>query len=104
MGLNIKNPGVERNIRELADRTGESLIDAVDHAVREKLARLKPQTPRVARPMSVEEYLEAIRPLQEAVAREREARGDHRTAEQVLKEAMDDMYDEFGLPAGFASA
>jgi hypothetical protein len=67
--------------------------------VREKLARLQPQTENVAPAKRVQEYLEAIRPLQEAIAREREARGDHRTAEQVLKEAMDDMYDEFGLPA-----
>ena len=41
MGLNIKNPNVEANIRKLAERTGESLTDAVANAVREKLARVE---------------------------------------------------------------
>lgn len=99
MGLNIKNPDIERNVRELAARTGESPIEAIDGAVREKLARLEQHAPVGAPPKTVEEYLEAIRPLQEAIAREREARGDHRTAERVMQDAMDDLYDEFGLPA-----
>jgi hypothetical protein len=41
MGLNIKNPGVEADIRRLAELTGESLTSAVQAAVREKIARLE---------------------------------------------------------------
>lgn len=48
MGLNIKKPSTEAAIRELAARTGESLTEVVESAVREKLERIKatsrPQT------------------------------------------------------------
>jgi ribonuclease VapC len=59
MGLNIKNAGVEAAIRKLAARTGESLTDAIDNAVQEKLARLE-QAAVPAR--SVEEFLEQVKP------------------------------------------
>jgi antitoxin VapB len=39
MGINIKNPKVEQDIRTLAARTGQSLTAAVATAVREKLSR-----------------------------------------------------------------
>jgi antitoxin VapB len=41
MGLNIKNAGTERLIRELADATGETMTGAVTEAVRERLARVR---------------------------------------------------------------
>lgn len=41
MGLNLKNAETERLIRELADRTGESMTKAVTVAVRERLGRVR---------------------------------------------------------------
>ena len=38
MGVIIKNPATEAKIRKLAERTGESLTDAVDQAVGERLS------------------------------------------------------------------
>jgi len=90
MGLNIKKPSTEAAIRELAALTGENLTEAVENAVREKLER-----ERATRPArTAEEFLEAIRPLQEAIAKERRAKGDTRTA----RELIDELYDEHGLP------
>lgn len=94
MGLNIKKPETEANIRKLAARTGESLTDAIDRAVSEKLARLDAEAARNQRTETAKEILEKLRPLQEAVAAERRARGDTRTS----KELMDELYDEHGLP------
>ena len=37
--LNIKDPEVYRLARQVADLTGETLTDAVRHALRERLAR-----------------------------------------------------------------
>jgi antitoxin VapB len=42
MGVFIKNRATEAKIRELAARTGESLTEAIDHAVDERLGRLGP--------------------------------------------------------------
>ncbi len=42
MGILIKRPETERKIRELAARTGETITDAVDHAVAERLAKFSP--------------------------------------------------------------
>ena len=43
MGVFIRKPDTEAKIRELAERTGESITDAVEHAVDEKLERLGPK-------------------------------------------------------------
>ena len=40
MGILIKRPETEDKIRELAERTGETITDAVDRAVDERLATL----------------------------------------------------------------
>jgi len=90
MGLNIKKPSTEAAIRKLAAQTGESLTDAVDTAVREKLDRIK----AAPRPRTGAELLERLRPLQDAVAAERLANNDTRTS----KELMDELHDEHGLP------
>ena len=42
MGVFIKKPEAEAKIRELAARTGETITDAIEHAVDERLARLGP--------------------------------------------------------------
>jgi antitoxin VapB len=42
VGVIVKNPATEAKIRKLAARTGESLTEAIDHAVEERLERLGP--------------------------------------------------------------
>jgi antitoxin VapB len=90
MGLNIKNPATEAKIRALAARTGESLTDAVDTAVQEKLEQLEAQQKTVPQ----EPLMKRLRPLLDMVAAQRKMRGDARTS----RELMDDLYDEHGLP------
>jgi hypothetical protein len=87
MALNIKRESAERAIRELAAETGESLTQAVERAAREKLERLKEQK---RRGQTVEDFINAIRPLQDEVARERREKGDTRSA----RELMDELHDE----------
>jgi len=91
MGLNIKNPDVEADIRRLAELTGESLTSAVQAAVREKIARLEQST---SRRETLEEHLAALRPLQEALKAQQLRPDDQRTA----RELIDELYDEHGLP------
>ena len=98
MGLNIKNPDVESAIRKLAARTGESLTDAVANAVREKLSRVEEEAERNRPAQTVEEFLAAIRPLQDEVAAYRRAHGDTRSFEQFMKDFDDEFYDENGIP------
>lgn len=83
MGLNIKNPALEADIRELATLTGESLTDAIAVAVRERRARLGNP------PLTAEAKLAVLRGIQERL---RDAPGEHRTS------SMDEFYDEHGLP------
>jgi antitoxin VapB len=40
MGILIRRPETEDKIRELAERTGETITDAVDRAVDERLSRI----------------------------------------------------------------
>jgi antitoxin VapB len=89
MGLNIKNPEAEAVVRELAERTGEGLTEAIVNAAREKLDRLR--TKGAASP---DDFLASLRPLQKAIAEERALRGDTRKA----RDLMDEIYDERGLP------
>lgn len=49
MGVFIKKAEAEAKIRELAARTGETLTDAIERAVEERLARLEPASPRKGR-------------------------------------------------------
>jgi antitoxin VapB len=98
MGLNIKNPEVESAIRQLAACTGESLTDAVANAVREKLARVEEEAERNRPARTVEEFMAAIKPLQDKVAAERRARGDTRSFEEVMRDFDDEFYDEYGIP------
>ena len=90
MGLNIKKPAAEAAIRQLAAQTGQSLTDAVELAVREKLDRIK----STARPRTGKDLLARLQPLLDSIAVQRLANGDVRSG----KELEDDLYDEFGLP------
>lgn len=49
MAVLIKDGEVERLIRELVDRTGETITETVRVAVSERLARLMPDSSDVAR-------------------------------------------------------
>jgi antitoxin VapB len=90
MGLNIKKPTTEAAIRQLAAQTGQSLTDAVELAVLEKLDRIK----QASRPRTGGELLARLQPLLDSIATERLANRDTRTG----KELEDDLYDEHGLP------
>ena len=84
MALNIKDPGTDRLVRELAAETGESITTAVGVAVRERLERLRGAVPRERRR---EELLRiarrsAARPLR-----------DPRSADEILG------YGSDGLPS-----
>ncbi len=41
MALSIRNPKVEHLARDVARRTGENLTAAIEHALEERLARLR---------------------------------------------------------------
>ena len=98
MGLNIKNPGVESDIRKLAAHTGESLTDAVANAVREKLTRVEEESARNAPAKTLEELLERIRPMQDEFEDYRRRTGDMRSAEQIMKDFDEEFYDDIGAP------
>jgi antitoxin VapB len=83
MAIHIRDPEAERLIRELADRTGETMTAAVVVAVRDRLAREERRT----------EDIEAL--VEEAMAIGRHCAllpvRDSRSGDEIL-------YDEHGLP------
>jgi antitoxin VapB len=83
MALSIKHPEADRLARELAQRTGESLTEAVLNALRERLRREtgRGQVPRLA------DELRAIRRRCSALPVI-----DPRSPDEILG------YDEQGLP------
>lgn len=83
MALSIKNPEVERLARELADKTGESITDAVLLSLRERLVRQDAR--RTSRRM------DRVLRLAAEVAKYRV--DDPRTDDEIIG------YDEHGLPA-----
>jgi antitoxin VapB len=82
MGLNIKNPKLEAEIRALAEQTGETLTDAIAIAVRDRRARLAKAG------VGADDRRAALRRIVESVNMPVE----HRTSNH------DDLYDENGLP------
>lgn len=83
MSLNIKNKRVHDLTRELADLTGESMTEAVEIAVTERLARIRRE-----RDSGLAERLLAIG--RDAAAHIKE---EYRTVDHA-----DLLYDERGLP------
>ena len=85
MGILIKRPETEEKIRELADRTGETITDAVDRAVDERLAKVAPR-----RPVGRVDW----RRLEKLVSKVRSspALNDHLTDDEIVG------YDESGVP------
>ena len=83
MGLSIKNNETERLARQVANETGESITQAIRHALEERLARLRQRRPR----RNLTERLEDIlRRVDELPTR------DTRTEDEILG------YDAQGLP------
>lgn len=85
MGVFIKKAEAEAKIRELAARTGETLTDAIERAVEERLARLEPTTQRKGRVdrkklAEVLAYFDSLPVV------------DRRTPDEIIG------YDENGLP------
>ncbi|MFN3351004.1 type II toxin-antitoxin system VapB family antitoxin [Pseudorhodoplanes sp.] len=86
MGVFIKKPEAEAKIRELAERTGESITDAIERAVEERLQRLGPKEKkkgRIDRKKLAEllAYFDSLPKINE-----------HLTDEEIIG------YDEHGLP------
>jgi antitoxin VapB len=76
MGISIKNPRLEQDIRTLAARTGQSLTDAVATAVKEKLSRTRPSEEETSRRMQV------LRRIQKNLAKG--PRNDDLTEDEIL--------------------
>ena len=75
MAVPIKDQETERMIRQLAERTGETITDAVKGAVAEKLART----------LSEEEIAERRKRLRELIAEcDAIPTVDHRSADEIL--------------------
>lgn len=84
MALNIKDATADRLVRELAEKTGESITTAVTTAVRERLERLHGAVPSEHR----------VQALNDIAARSAARRiRDPRTAEEIVG------YGPDGLPA-----
>jgi antitoxin VapB len=82
MAILIKDWEADQMIRTLAERTGETITDAVKQAVQERLQKL---------PLSGEEIAERKRKLDALVARGRKLKlVDDRTANEIIG------YNEFG--------
>jgi antitoxin VapB len=85
MGVLIKNPKAEAKIRKLAARTGETITDAVERAVDERIARLgpAPKKGRINRKKLAEvlAYFDSLPKMNE-----------HLTDDEIIG------YDENGLP------
>jgi antitoxin VapB len=83
LALTVEHPDAVHLAHELADRTGESVDEAVVNALRQRLAR-EPEGPRHARPKG------AVRAIWEECRRMPDL--DERSADEILG------YDEHGLP------
>jgi antitoxin VapB len=82
MGMNIKNPTVERLAKELAAETGESMTSAIQAALEEKLLRLRRERDVAEKIRQIDAVLDSLPPVPPG------ATSDH-----------SDLYDEDGLPA-----
>jgi antitoxin VapB len=81
MGLNIKNPKVERLAKELAAERGESMTSAIQLALKEKLARIRRERDVAEKKRRIDQLLASLPPPPPGVT------SDH-----------SDLYDEWGLP------
>jgi antitoxin VapB len=82
MGMNIKNPTVERLAKELAAETGETMTSAIQIALEERLERLRRERDVAEKIRRIDEILARSGPTPPGVT------SDH-----------SDLYDDDGLPA-----
>jgi antitoxin VapB len=82
VGLNIKNPTVERLAKELAAETGETMTSAIQVALEERLLKLRRERDVEERIRRIDEILARSGPTPPGVT------SDH-----------SDLYDDDGLPA-----
>lgn len=83
MALHINNPETERNVRALADATGESIAETVNQAVlyrMKSMTKRRPDPKRMSRMRALLARIDAL-PV-----------SDHRTPDEILG------YDKDGLP------
>ena len=90
MGINIKSPGAESRIRELAALRGVSLVAAVTEAVQEKLEKEKAEREAVAKKKRSRSEL-----LTEFAAKCAPLFKDGRSGNDLINELYD---EETGLP------
>ena len=83
MSLNIKNERTHALVRELAEATGLSQTSAVEQAVQRWLDEIKQDDRRARGHAVLEEYWAHLTDESRA----------------AMQRAMDEMYDESGLPA-----
>ena len=75
MAINIKDPETDRLAREVAQKTGETLTDAIRNALQERLQRLASQSAAQAKRDKLNEILSRVDAL---------PRLDSRTEDQIL--------------------
>lgn len=83
MPLSIKNPRTERLARELAAETGETITDAVEVALIERLARVRATATTTAIRTDIDDIIRRVGKLRIK---------DRRSPEDILG------YDDSGLP------
>jgi antitoxin VapB len=83
MPLSIKNQVVERLARQIAQETGESLTEAIQKSLEQRLGRLKSETQNPVLKAKLLEILHRVDALPTI---------DHRSADEILG------YDENGIP------
>jgi antitoxin VapB len=83
MAMSIKSLQVERLVREVVSRTGESLTGAIQKALEERLERLKAERRNQGMVTQLEEILRRVDHLPVL---------DARTPDEILG------YDDHGLP------
>lgn len=83
MPLSIKNPIAERLARQVANETGESLTEAIEKSLSERLARLKSGRSNPVLASQIEDLLRRVDAMPTL---------DSRSPDEILG------YDEHGLP------
>src|SRR5262249_56059201 len=86
----IKRPTAVAKIRKLAKRTGETLTDAVERAVEDRLARVRPRERKKGR-IDRKRLAELLKYFDSLPV------DDHRSHEEIVG------YDEHGAPKGWSS-
>lgn len=86
MALHLNNPTTDRLARDLARQTGESLTEAVNKALEERLARVSRRST-----VEREKFIADIRRIAKG------AKG-LRKQKKSSRELIDELYDEDGLP------